>query len=183
MKQHLMIDLETLSLANNAIVMQIGFATFNPNVGTEYGVIASGAFSLNPKEQMKIGRELDYRTFEWWMQQSDGARNTLLTHVSHDTMPELLDAFVSHFNWDEIEGVWANGILFDLAILADLFAQYDRSVPWHYRSPRDFKTLRALRPNLRSPKPEIAHSAEHDAIAQAIQVQMIFHSLLNDAGA
>ena len=181
MTHHLMIDLETLSLRNNAIIMQIGWALFDPNIMG--GVNDSGAFSLNPKEQMKIGRELDYSTFEWWMKQTYPAREALLKHVSADTMPELLDAFVSHFEWEKIEGVWANGILFDLAILVNLFEQYDRDVPWHYRSPRDFKTLRALRPHVQGPKPAIAHSAEHDAIAQAIQVQNIFYSLLNETGA
>ena len=179
---HLMIDLETLSLANNAVVMQIGWATFDPKeMG---GVIDSGAFSMNAKEQMEVkGRELSYSTFEWWMRQSDDARTKLVNRVSMDTMPEILDAFTAHFEWVNIEGVWANGILFDLAILVNLFDQYDRSVPWHYRSPRDFKTLRALRPNIQGPKPAIAHSAEHDAIAQAIQVQNIFYSLLNETGA
>lgn len=177
---HLMIDLETLSLSNAAVVMQIGWAAFDPHAE---GIIASGAHSLNAKEQLERGRELSYSTFDWWMRQPDDARLKLLNRTSHDTMPELLETFVRNFDWTSIEGVWANGILFDLAILVDLFGQYDVSIPWHYRSPRDFKTLRALRPNLKSPKPEIAHSAEHDAIAQAVQVQMIFHSLLNDAGA
>lgn len=181
---HLMIDLETLSLQNNAVVTQIGWATFDPRpADKKFGVLSSGAFILNADEQVKRGRHFSYSTFQWWMDQSDEARKLLIGRNSKAEMSEILATFVGSFKWDEIDGLWSNGLLFDIAILDDMFWQYDIKTPWHYRAPRDYKTLRALRPNSKGPKPAVAHSAEHDAISQAIEVQMIMHSLLNEAGA
>lgn len=179
---HLMIDLETLSLAPNAVVTQIGWALFDPHA--EAGEIGnSGSIPLNAEEQVKRGRNFSYSTFTWWMAQSDEARKLLLDHNSTVPVVDILTQFMSGFTWSTIEGVWANGILFDLVILENLLTEYCYKTPWHYRAPRDFKTLRALRPNVSGPKPAIAHSARHDAISQAITVQHIMHSLLNEKGA
>lgn len=179
---HIMIDLETLSLDKNAVITQIGWCLFEPEVPG--GIFDSGCCSMNIAEQIRNGRNVSWDTMAWWMLENEEARKLLVQKSNSQSMTLCLDDFINRFDWhqDSMKGVWSNGLLFDLVILQNCFEFYKRRVPWHYRAPRDFKTIRSLRPHMASNKPAIAHSAEHDAIAQALDVQEVMHSLLNETG-
>lgn len=166
---HLMIDLETLSLEPNCVVTQIGYVLFDE-------LAIHGSFLLRPdgEEQIKRGRSVSFSTFTWWLMQDEAARKSMAT-ASKQSMFHCLSTFVQdielNYGWDNIKQVWSNGLLFDIVIMENLFRQYDVKIPWHYRAPRDVKTLCYLIPDFVMEKPTVAHDANADAFAQAVSVQ------------
>lgn len=77
-------------------------------------------------------------------------------------------------NWEPGENVtvWANGPQFDVSILAEVYHAVGLPVPWHYRAPRDFRTITDAAGMTREEFSNYgdAHNALHDAIAQAMTV-------------
>lgn len=174
---HISLDLETLSKANNALVTEVGLCLFDPYADGMLG--GSHSWLLQMEPQAAKGRDVSLDTIQWWLKQEDEARKKM-------TLPEgnrfPMEEFFSHFghiNWDDVKGLWANDLNFDITILESLFADFGRSVPWHYRAPRSYRTICWLAdlPKDQQVKPTLAHSAESDAIAQALTVQKAFQRI------
>jgi hypothetical protein len=170
--RHAMIDLETLSTTSRAAVRQIGWATFDPDA-REDGVLASGCIWLEVQPQLDRGHRMDFDTVCWWLQQSQGARDRMSQPPVLPRMPsEGLASLDDAIGWSSISGVWSHGATFDLPILTNLYATAGRKEPWGYKAARDTRTLFDLAgPSLVWASNEVLHSAEHDAVAQAITVQ------------
>lgn len=166
---HLMIDLETLSLQPNCVVTQIGYVLFDE-------IAVHGSFLLRPdaEEQIARGRHVSFSTFSWWLKQGEEARDSMARGSKHH-MTDCLNTFINDVEnsvgWSNIKQVWSNGLLFDVAIMEDIFHMYGVEIPWHYRAPRDVKTLCYLIPDFEMTKPTVAHDANADAFAQAQSVQ------------
>lgn len=165
---HLMIDLETLSLQPNCVITQIGYVLFDE-------MTIQGSFLLRPDadEQIKRGRSVSFSTFSWWLLQDQAARESM-AKGSKSAVIDCINAFIrdieNQVGWKNITHVWSNGLLFDVNIMQDLFYMYGVEIPWHYRAPRDVKTLCYLIPGFEMVKPTVAHDANADAFAQAQSV-------------
>lgn len=169
---HLMLDLETLSTENNAVITQIGWVLFNPaDDFLPYGQHTSGCFWPDPAEQIQDGRHISFATIRWWMGQSEEARAKFKEQTNHPS--DVARAFCACFNWAEIEGVWGHGATFDPVVLGSFLQQYNSIIPWKYNQVRDTRTLFWLLPT-EMEKATIKHSGEADAIAQALTVQKAF---------
>lgn len=90
---------------------------------------------------------------------------------------ESLEDFSHSIAWKDIKGVWSHGLNFDIPILVSLFAAYKQREPWHYRTPRDTRTMMMLAGIDKVRATDVKHSAEHDAIAQALTMQDCFQKL------
>jgi hypothetical protein len=174
---HIMLDLETLSTRANAIILEVGYAIFE--TGGEW-IQESGCWKLN--WGMQVGaRHLNQETFDWWMRQSDEAFKGAFAGDER-TSPI---AFINEFGlngripWHNLTGVWSHGAGFDIPILDDLHTQHGHRVPWHYRTPRDTRTLFWLADMSQADMfpPTLKHSAEADAVAQAVSVQRALKKL------
>lgn len=91
----------------------------------------------------------DPRTVQWWSEQSDEAQAAFADPV------ELKDALAAFTSWlYRIAGesgnsiaqrsdlrIWSHGAAFDSPILAAAYEAVGLPVPWHYRAPRDTRTL------------------------------------------
>ena len=165
---HIMIDTETLSLASDAVVLSVGYAIFETHAT---GVQRSGAWNLRINDQLKKRSVSEETLCDFWIKQPQEARE--LAFLGLKVRPlEFMWQF-RELDWENITGVWCKGLHFDVPILESLYRAHEEVVPWHYRTPRDLRTLTWLA-GMHSAdyvKPEIAHSAEHDAIAQALTVQ------------
>lgn len=170
-----MLDLETLALSPKAVVTQIGFALFDlePSSGAIGGIIERGCFFLNPEDQINnFGREVNWSTVAWWLTQEEAARKQMAE------LGEFTRAVLEKFNIifsSDIKNVWGNGSHFDIPIMESLLQDFGFKTPWHYRAPKDCRTLAMLVPedkkDLVQVKNPIKHSAMHDAIAQAKWMQ------------
>jgi len=86
-----------------------------------------------------------------------------------------LRSFMDGFNEAPI---WANGASFDFPILAEAYRLSGTARPWHFRNERDYRTLKALWPDV--PQPQRSgthHNALDDAIHQATHLQMIWKEM------
>ena len=64
MVNHAMLDLETLSTENNAVVLTIGGCKFNPFKDTE--PFEKVHLKIDTTEQIERGRHIEDSTLKWW---------------------------------------------------------------------------------------------------------------------
>jgi exodeoxyribonuclease VIII len=124
--------------------------------------------------------EIDGPTLYWWLNQSDAARQELLTDtqtilVAIARLSEWM-GYISEFQ------VWGNGASFDLPKLKNAFVKCGYTVPWHHYNERDVRTMVMLRPEVKKTMPFIGtkHIARFDCRFQIAVVSEIY-SLLNPA--
>lgn len=179
-----MIDLETLSLAPSAVILQVAAVKFEPVFN---GKVAIESPFDSPVRFATQPRHIDPRTLLWWTRQSDPVRRRVLepaletTKDIHD-LPNVLLLLDQWLKDNQIAHVWASPAAFDLGILRDAYATFGFDLPWSHRAERDTRTLWALvkprgesvarRAGVYAPPGQIfAHDALYDAIMQALKVQ------------
>lgn len=174
----LMLDIETLGLTPGSLIPTIGWCVF-----TWEGIVDRGTFSIDIE---KMPGKLDVSTVKFWLQQDPEA--IAKTFFRDDTplpWPIALAELAKLVKLPETQadqGVWGNGVLFDLGHLEFWYAQAQAKVPWHYRSPRDMRTYCAVVAEMTGWDQAVAtqylqeqhastltkHDAEDDAVLQAL---------------
>lgn len=169
---HVMLDLETLSVRTNAALLQIAAIAFDIETG-ELGP-SFCAFINDPGKGVHYAPE----TIRWWMQQP---RAAIIAAQCEEHGVEIVSALSALGTWlyeredahGELEGLWSHGLTFDVPILADAFERNDFTPPWHYRTPRDTRTLFAVAPG-GMPRPPKDETREHDALYDCeYQIQQV----------
>ncbi len=171
--KHVMIDIETLGLKSNSIILSIGAVFFD----IETGELGREFYkNIDPEQH---GRGVDVSTIMWWMEQSDRARNDLVSGRKYD-LQKVLDDFGLFFCdedrvYPEEIQVWANGATFDPVLLGDA---YKHNPPWRFYNVLDQRTMKFLdRGRTERIEPKTAHNALCDAIAQAKYVSKVWQVL------
>ena len=189
----IMIDLETFGNGNDATIVSIGAVAFNSKAGrtanslfddlaegTE-GLLASGqAFEVKvrPGDSAHPG-EMTPETVEWWLGQSDEARQALL-EGPRESLGSALDMFVSWAQTVDNLGtvrLWSRGPTFDETILRSAFRRYKMTdrFPTNFWNARCCRTIEDLARDAGWSsifENQLAHSAVNDAIHQARTVTM-----------
>lgn len=165
--KNVMIDIETLSTADNAAVIAIGACTFD----------ASGfgdPFEIQIDPRLSPG-DRNRDTYHWWKGQDRAVFDRMM---GGRTTPW---AAVSDFReWLEPHKrccVWANPPQFDIVILRNFFATCGEEWPMHWRNERDVRTILRLADDngIRyhdAYEETTAHDALSDARAQARAVRI-----------
>ena len=151
----LMIDIETLGTSREALVLQIGWCTFDTST---HQIADKTRLNLYGTEQAH--RKIDFATAKWWMEQDRVIANEVFNKPD-TTLEDAKDQLKQIARISE--GVWANPPGFDLAILQSLFGES----PWSYRKERCFRTVRNLHDPNGKMKPPV-NLAKHDALADAV---------------
>lgn len=156
-------DLETLSLENNAAIIQIG----------AYCLESGHTFSsyIAPDSSEQFGLHVSKETLKWWDTQDPLTRNRCFTGTTK--LPAALDKF---YNWckDVSGGIipdinfWANGPEFDWIILRSAFYTVHGEWPFGHRQIQSFKTIRLLAELYKIDTSHIRNSEKHDALADAM---------------
>ena len=179
MQPHVMIDLETLSLADNALILSLGAVKFDPNakpIGDKHELIDAFYVAIDPTSCQQFGLHIDAGTVMWWLQQDRAdARAALLGTRMHD-LPTALEAFGMWYGPDSLP-TWGNGAAYDNVVLKNAFKAINQPRPWHYRDDRCYRTVRALAPGVPMTDVGTAHVALDDATAQAYHLQDIVQHL------
>lgn len=176
MKSALLIqfDIETLSLhPTHAVIGEIGvditLVTCN-----DYGQIAStsesAAFKLDMESQVAAGRKLDISTIQWWLKQSDMAREAMADaqgRRSIQTTIAELDAFIRPvIDTARAEGsavfVMASAVGLDLTNIRQLYQDAGFDLPWYHWEEHSQRTLRQF-----APKRERTNGTDHTAQGDA----------------
>lgn len=171
--KHLMIDLETLSIRTNAVVLSIGAVIFDEN-----NIIDTLHLFLEPESQEAKGRSILPSTVMWWLQQSDEARKNLIAGEKNSTA-RALEHFTGWVLGHAPDCVWGNGAGFDNVITETLMRDYNAPIPWQHYQNQCYRTLKARLTNKAIKKgimwhqPTVAHDALADALAQAKNTQLL----------
>ena len=194
----LMVDFETLSLKENAVLLSLGACVFDPATG-EIGQTFYAA--IDPRTQP--GRDISASTVVWWLNQGQAARDKILDAVAaadalaggaeDETLYETAALPINHvamaFNaWVESLGgaveCWSNGAV-DHAWLNSMFEYSGFKNPIPFWKQRDYRTLKGLYPDVKAEDYGVAHNALDDAIKQSKHLCTIFKhtdDIREDAG-
>lgn len=162
-----MLDLETLATSPNSVILTFGAIKFDPFDSTKE--MSDGLyFRINVDEQIALGRHVDEGTVAWWGTQNEQVREEALgehDRVSLEDFTKALNKFVL-----TADRIWAQGPVFDIVILENLYRMLNKPCPWPYYSIRDSRTLlKALGDDREGGA--LLHNALADAVSQAQAVQ------------
>lgn len=168
---HVMLDLETLSTRKNAAIVQIAAIAFDPLTG-DIPLPVTGKFN---RFVIDTDGYIDPRTVAWWMQQKTAAslgKKIETCGVALDgALHDLREWYQEQPN---VAAVWSHGATFDIPIVEQRCSELGLQTPWHYRHPRDTRTLFALAPGgmpaVQGHGGELTHDALYDCEIQIKQV-------------
>lgn len=175
--KHIMVDLETWGTTPGSDIRSIGAVVFDPvtgllgetfyvNLDNRYyddgGYCAPGGWMKHPLTR-------DPETEKWWSEQSEAAQSRLL--IDQVPIADGLNQFALW--WQNLEPCgdynrfWAHGPHFDETLLAAAYRACRILVPWHYRAPRDCRTIWDAVGGVHLPFEGVEHNALDDAKHQA----------------
>lgn len=171
MAKHLMVDMETMAVSPNAVVLSLGAVHFDPH---REGYTDSIYFKIDLDDQDHLGREIDPNTLDWWAKQDPAIMEEAFSPNDRIKLVEAMDRF-HKFAWG-CDAFWSHGATFDLVILENIYSQLSKPLPWNYWQLRDTRTLFDLGWDPEMPQGN-KHDALQDAIRQSIGVQNIYRKL------
>lgn len=173
MATHGMIDLETLGVEPDSVIMTLGAIKFDPFTDDEpYSPLY---LRCDIEEQSELlGRSIDDNTIAWWGKQKqeiqDEAFGDHEGRVNMDQLTKAINKFCVGIDY-----LWCQGPLFDYAILQNLYKQVGKPCPWNFWQIRDSRTLFAMMPqDPRKAIQEELHNALADCYYQAKCVQQTY---------
>jgi len=173
MATHGMIDLETLGVEPDSVVITLGAIKFDSYSDTEPH---DGLYLRCDIEEQseKYNRSIDDNTLAWWGRQEQNIQDEAFgdheNRVNMDTLTKAINKWCVG-----LDQLWCQGPLFDYAILQNLYKQVGKPCPWNYWQIRDSRTLFSMMPSdPRKAIQEEAHNALADCYYQAKCVQSTF---------
>lgn len=138
-----MVDIETLGVVPNAMILTLGAVAFNPYTGEIIGNPFYGKINTDSYRAYTPGFTFDHATLAWWMTQPDDARLEAFTGERQE-LSEVLQNFVGWCK-DVSKGkkirVWSHGASFDVPIISYALAMIGIEIPWKFWDIRDTRTL------------------------------------------
>jgi hypothetical protein len=168
--KHIMLDLETLGTAADAVILSIGAVRFN--LDTDEVDDAGFYASVSVDSNLEAKRRIQEDTLIWWLKQGPAAQG-----VFHETKQTLGVALIDLSDWmgDSESFVWSNGADFDLPMLAHAYTSLGIQIPWKFWNSKCFRTYKNLpgAKTIKVPFEGVKHNALFDAVHQARHVQAI----------
>ena len=116
---HLMLDIETLDTQSSAVVLQVGWVTFDL-LGH---LSAPTQWTMDIQERINQGRTISASTLKFWMEQSDIARQQVFDPTVSYNVQQLREQLRMMLYGSLIKHVWAHGPAFDIATLKSLLGE------------------------------------------------------------
>lgn len=145
----IVLDIETLSLKENARIIEVGFVAICART-----LETLGAFQMDIEKEceLNIVRDRDEGTINWWhqtvSQESHRAYKAFLNE--HDRKPLRVALQAISYELDRLcpnikdRRVYAKGPEFDCVILSDAYKQAGIDVPWKFRNQESLRTIISL---------------------------------------
>lgn len=166
MSNHVMLDLETFGTGNDAMIISIGAARFDPQQGFE--IIDTFHAAIDP---VTSPRKIDANTILWWL---DPARaDAWANWQKQEKLPHgvALDGFAMWLKSRTVDGMWGNGATFDNMLMRDAFQQLGYEVPWPFFRDYCFRTMKNVHKDV---APPLRGGTHHNALDDAVyQVQWL----------
>lgn len=185
----IMLDIETLGTGPNAAILSIGalaFCASRPlvNYPENLGWTFHMGVDLSATPETLRGL-ITPSTVEWWLQQSDAARQSVINGFPYRSplglVLEELNQWIRSFPNFEAIRLWSYGPTFDETIVRCAFERYGITFPLGYRQSRCCRTLQDTAGELTGwtlpPREGLAHNALDDCKQQAANVVDQFQAL------
>jgi hypothetical protein len=167
-----MIDLETLATSPDCVILTLGAVMFDPYSKIE--PFNPLYLRIDADEQMAMGRTWTEDTITWWGNQAPEIQEDALGEEDRVSVTDAIDQF--HKWVCHADTVWANGSIFDIMVLENLYRQLELVPPWQYYNIRDVRTVFNMGVAHKMDKSNL-HNALADANQQAIGIQNCFSDL------
>lgn len=139
-KVGIMIDIETLSLAAQAVIWEIGMVSFSLDDPSTY--VREFRISLPIQPQLDMNRKIDASTLGYWFKKPESARAAIQDSIegNYDDLVAFVRRFIREFDTmraglgDTEYLTICKGLNFDVPLLTDLITACGETVPWFYRS-------------------------------------------------
>jgi hypothetical protein len=174
-----MIDIETLGLENDAVIVEIAMIPFTKNV-----ILMDFAYQSYIDWSVQLFRSISSSALKWWLNQDRELMEKTLKPENHTTLNYALnmlraktyrcyDAF--RLDNPSLEQIfWSKPPSFDLKILEHAYKNTTENPPWCQQKTMDVRTLEII-PEIKNLKrTEQKHSAFGDALFQIRQVQEFY---------
>lgn len=173
-KSHInvVLDLETLGLAEDAAILQIGCCIPNfDRIWLPKGISPEFEVTIAYEDAINSEFSKDSSTLDWWEKQSGAAKKSVFS--GQESYEDALDQFVFWIASLKSSGaeinLWGNGPEFDNRLLDYTLQAYNYSNVWEFRNNHSMRTLKLLFPQTitEDPENEIKHTALGDARYEA----------------
>jgi len=151
----IMIDIETLSTATDALVLSVGVTEFKCEE-LEPLILQQKLVVPSLSEQILLGRHIDRETQKWWSKQPASAQEHWLAAGNLPIIPALIEIDMFFQEVGDDAKIWARGPHFDVAILQSLYEAKGRPAPWKLK----FNLVRDVRTYLDGRTPQPYHDQE-----------------------
>lgn len=201
---HIMLDIETLGFdPTRHPILSIAAVRFDP-YATSHGIDQQlfnvpfvcvpheGIFFavLSLEQQLNDGREIDFSTLRWWMENGDKCRllEEWIRYIP-DTIDQValrfmqFDAWVNETSQGKFVCLWAHGNTFDIPFVKEYFSQFQIKWPFNYKGLnecRSMPTIYELCTKQNFTWPESTSNKHHpleDCLKQIMVVQHVVESL------
>jgi len=135
--ENIMIDLETLSTANNASILTIGAIKFNRN---DFKITKKFYKRITKESNKYYDRHFDETTVNWWNSQDKEAKKEIFDSKDRINLNAALQE-LSIFIGNSRAKIWANGVCFDINILESAYEACGLDAPWKFWCVRDVRTI------------------------------------------
>jgi exodeoxyribonuclease VIII len=173
---HLMIDIETLGVQDDCVILSIG-AACNPNMS---GLGLRFEVNIDKDDSIANGFKAEQATLDWWNKQSDASKEATLN--SDEGMDVVSALGCLYYYIKDIKSyhtnikLWAKGN-FDFRILEYHYKTLGLNCPWTFRELYDYRTVANLFPDIPFIAPATAHIAIEDAKAQLKHLMTILEHI------
>lgn len=133
----LMIDLESLGVGRDAVIVSMAAVAFDLKTGE-----ISDTFTMIV-DLDQDGGVISPSTVQWWMTQPEEVRRQV-TDDERAPLSSALQMFFSFYRDGGFKNMWSNGPTFDEMILRDAYARLGLRPPFHWRHSRCCRTIREL---------------------------------------
>lgn len=156
---NVMVDLETLGVSNNPVILSIGAVKFD---GAGLGEEFYREIAVQSCEE--AGLVKDQSTLDWWATQDPELYTKAIG--GQQTLESVLLEFSAWLG--EECNIWGNGACSDNIWLKSAYDACGLVKPWGHWNDRCYRTVLALFPETKKVLPKIPHHALSDAVAQAL---------------
>jgi len=173
-----MLDIETLSSGQNALVTSIGAVEFRldpPFDDEQWNLGRTFKVNVDVNSAQNEGFQISATTVMWWLQQSREAVAAMLERPTPILVRSAFEALANFLTRDRAGTVkplvWGNGENFDNRVMREGYDLLNMRCPWHYRSDRDMRTFMEIAHRrgifVEVPRNPLEHDALEDAKVQA----------------
>jgi len=143
---HLMIDLETLGVQPDAVVLRVAAFAFDPeathapqfDAERADGRVREMDEQCDWVEQVRRGRRVESGAQDFWLTQVPELRDRMLSLGQETRL--VLQALSDLYADTGSSAVWSRGSM-DVAQLVHMYKLYGLECPWRYHQERDVRTL------------------------------------------